>query len=70
MSASSELEIDNFKRGMLADRLDKLSPAQRALFERLYPRGVVSTRLVTAIDLCDRTIKKNIADPARLEAKP
>ena len=60
-----EQEIEDFKRRALADRLALVYPHQRALFGCLYPNGVHSSKLESAIDLCDRTIRKNQADPER-----
>lgn len=59
MSAKSEVEA--FKRKLLSERLALITAPQRALFERLYPKGVPGAALESAIDLCDRTIKKNAA---------
>jgi hypothetical protein len=52
-------EVERFKRKLLADRLAMVTPKQRELFDRCYPRGVSSDGLETAIDLCNRTIEKN-----------
>lgn len=54
----SEQEVENFKRNMLKERLDQITEEQRQLFHRLFPK-VTSAKLMTAIDLCDRAIKKN-----------
>lgn len=70
MSKAVYQQIEVFKRTLLRERLAQCSEAQQALFHRLYPKGVPEDNLVSAIDLCDRTIKKNMANPLRLEAKP
>lgn len=59
MSQAIHQAVETFKRDMLADRLAQCTPAQQAFFHRLYPKGVPDDKLVNAIDLCDRTIKKN-----------
>ena len=56
-----------FKREQLAAQLAKCSQKQRELFARLYPDGVPSDKLNSAYDLVERTIKKNLANPDRLE---
>lgn len=66
MSQAVEKAVEDFKRQMLAERLSQCSEAQQAFFKRIYPKGVPEASLVSAIDLCDRTIKKNLADPSRL----
>lgn len=62
-----ETEVETFKRDQLAMRLKQITPSQLELFNRLYPNGVESDDLNSAIDLCDRTIKKNEADPTRMQ---
>jgi hypothetical protein len=60
MSKATKKAIEDFMRGMLADRLAQCTPEQRAFFnDRIYPKGVRTDRLEDAIDLCDRTIAKN-----------
>lgn len=60
MSEAVKKEIEDFMRGLLAQRLAQCTAEQRALFhDRVYPKGVSNERLEDAIDLCDRTIKSN-----------
>lgn len=59
MSLAVEKEVERFKRKLLEERLDKVTPEQRDFFHRLYPVGVPEEKLISAIDLCDRTIRKN-----------
>jgi hypothetical protein len=61
-----ESEVETFLRNALETRLAQLSEAQRGVFKLLYPTGVRSDQLEDAIDKCDRTIRKNEADPTRL----
>lgn len=60
-----EKQLEAIKRSLLMERLDQLSQKQRDFFSKLYPKGVSEKDLVSAIDLCDRTIKKNEKDPFR-----
>jgi len=64
MSKALDLEIEQFKRKLLEERLEKCTQPQRDFFKKIYPidrfpDGVPSQYLDSAIDLCDRTIKKN-----------
>ena len=59
MNAKVNAEIAEFTAGLLERRLALLTDKQRAFFHRIYPQGVPSDKMVSAIDLCDRTIKKN-----------
>ena len=52
-------EIEQLTRNLLQERLAQCTTSQRAMFNRMYPQGVPADRLESAIDLCDRTIKKN-----------
>lgn len=52
-------EIEAFKRKLLAERLEKITPEQKSKFDRIFPTGVPFDRIISAIDICDRTIKKN-----------
>ncbi len=56
---SAKEEVEQFKRNLLTERLAMVTPPQRALFDRCYPKGVRSEQLESAIDLCNRTIAKN-----------
>lgn len=58
-------EVEAFKRKLLDDRLAQLTEPQRAFFFRIFPpdrfpQGVPADKLVSSIDLCDRTIAKNL----------
>lgn len=74
-------EVTAFKQQALGERLAQLTQPQRDFFWRIFSAapphaklkvvtGDVATipfeRLETCIDLCDRTIRKNEADPARV----
>ncbi len=52
-------EINNFARSLLEARLAQITEDQRTFFNRIYPKGVPAKALISAIDLCDRTIKEN-----------
>lgn len=65
MSNAVNDELHQYAMTMLEGRLAQVSDAQRAFFHKVYPR-VTPENVVAAIDLCDRTIRKNIADPSRL----
>lgn len=67
MSLKVEAEIEAFQRKLLDERLSQCTETQVAFFHKLYPNGVPKKNLISAIDLCDRTIKKNQDDPSRLE---
>lgn len=71
MSTKVRSEIETFLRSLLADRLSQVSSAQREFFRKLHPGEVVPyERLENAIDLCDRTIKKNLENPDRMKVQP
>ena len=53
-------EVEQFKRSCLDERLEQCTEEQQAFFHRIFPKGVPSDKLESAIDLCDRTIKKNV----------
>lgn len=58
---------EQFKRDKLAEILSQCTEKQRDFFnQRVFPNGVSADKLDSAYDLCERTIKKNIADPTRL----
>ena len=61
---SAKAELEEHARQILAGRLALVTPKQREFFDRLFPRGVPSAKLETAIDLCNRTIAKNAAKAA------
>lgn len=52
-------EIEAFKRKLLAERLAKITLEQKSKFDRIFPMGVPFDKIISAIDICDRTIKKN-----------
>lgn len=57
----AEKLVEKFKRNLLQCRLDECTISQRDFFHRIFPNGVPEEKLTSAIDLCDRTIKKNKA---------
>lgn len=63
MSAKDEIEA--LTRNLLAEKLALCTEPQRAVFARCYPKGVPSSALESAIDLCDRTLKHNEAKAAQ-----
>jgi hypothetical protein len=69
MSAAVRAEIHEHALKLLDGRLAQLSDAQRAFFRKVYPK-VTRDNIESAIDICDRTIRKNIADPSRLAPPP
>lgn len=54
-------EVETFKRGLLSEALAQCTAEQQAFFNRIFPNGVSEDKLVGAIDLCRRTIRKNNA---------
>lgn len=53
-------EVQQFLREKLEERMSYLYPDQRTfLVERVYPHGIPDSKIEDAINLCDRTIKKN-----------
>ena len=52
-------EVETFKRGLLTEALKQCTEEQQAFFHRIFPEGVSEDKLVGAIDLCRRTIRKN-----------
>ena len=61
MSTTVNDKIEAFKRDLLREALEQCTPEQQEFFHRIYPTGVPESKLVGAIDLCERTIKKNKA---------
>lgn len=53
-------EVEAFLREKLEERLSQCTDTQRAFFPKVYPGKVSYEKLILAIDLCDRTIAKNI----------
>ena len=76
MSDKVRNEIEVFKRGLLAGRLERCTEEQReSFYQRIFPKerfpdGVPDKFLMDAIDLCDRTIQTNESAPSCVEAKP
>jgi hypothetical protein len=72
MSAAVKKEIEDHTRTMLVERLSLCTEKQRAFFVRLFgqPADVRSDDLVSAIDLCDRTIRANEKGRPTLEGTP
>jgi len=67
---SAKEEVEELTRKLLAQRLAMVSEKQREFFTtKVYPGKVKEQDLISAIDLCNRTIKKNIENPNRLEEK-
>jgi len=54
-------KVEAFKRGLLNEALAQCTADQQAFFHRIFPGGVAESKLVGAIELCERTIKKNEA---------
>lgn len=52
-------EVEAFMRAKLDERLAQVTQPQRDLFYRIWPGKVPADSLEGAIDLCDRTIRKN-----------
>lgn len=69
MSDAVKKEIEGFLRGLLSQRLAQCTEKQRALFDTVYPGGVPDAKLEDAIDLCDRTIQKNMRESERSVAR-
>lgn len=61
MSKEVEAKVEEFKRGLLNEALAQCTADQQAFFHRIFPKGVPEDKLVGAIDLCERTIRKNKA---------
>lgn len=69
MSEAVKQEVEDFTRGLLVERLNRCTEKQRAFFVKLFgePAKVRADDLVSAIDLCDRTIRANERDRAALD---
>lgn len=52
-------EVEAFKRKLLENRLSQCTERQIGIFNKIYPNGVSEENLESAIELCDRTIRKN-----------
>ena len=62
MSTKIDKEIDAFIRAKLEERLAQITPEQKEFFYKLFPNKVPKDKLKIAIDLCDRTIAKNLKE--------
>ena len=51
-------EVNAFKRDLLSQRLMNITEPQRGKFDRIFPNGVLDSKMEDAIDLFDRAIKK------------
>ena len=60
MDTAVEKEVEDFKRKLLSERLSQLTEPQLEKFKWCFPNVVPEGKLISAISLCDRTIKKNI----------
>jgi 3-methyladenine DNA glycosylase AlkC len=52
-------EIEEFKRQSLENILNQLTQEQVAFFYKIYPNRLKEDQLITAINLCDRTLEGN-----------
>ena len=66
MSAAVKKEIEESTRVLLRERLSRCTEDQQEMFARIFhggPDKVPADDLISAIDLCDRTIRSNEAKP-------
>ena len=56
-----DARFEETRRGVIKDLLAQCTEEQRGLFNRIYPNGVLKKDLDSAIMLCERTVKKNLA---------
>ena len=59
MGKSFSEKIDKLEDDTLKELLPQLTEPQRDLFNKCYPNGVPRSKMVNAIDVCERTVKKN-----------
>lgn len=59
MHKTAKQEVEQLKRSLLNERLGQCTEKQRELFGRLYPDGVREDQLEDAINLCNRTLRRN-----------
>lgn len=59
MTGTLEKRVENFKRIILCDALEKCTESQIKNFSRIYPSGVSEVHLDNAIKLCERTVQGN-----------
>lgn len=55
-------KTEAFQRAELAKLLARCTDEQRALFHKIYPRGVPAKSLEAAYDVCLRTVLKSNAE--------
>ena len=68
MLTPNQLVIDTLQRE-ITELLSECSEPQVALFGRIFPNGIEKEseeQLKSALDLLQRTVKKNQLDPSRL----
>lgn len=69
--SEAKKKIKEFKAQLLAEMLATCSQAQQDMFNKqIFPNGVPDDKYDGAIDLIERTIKKNKANPDRLSPPP
>jgi len=57
-----DTKTEAFQRQELAEILSQCTPEQQERFnKKIFPNGVAKDQIVTAYDLCERTLKKNRA---------
>jgi hypothetical protein len=55
-----DTKTEEFQRQELANLLAQCTPEQQEFFnKRVFPDGVPRDKLVSAYDLCERTLRKN-----------
>lgn len=59
MEQDLKTKTEAFQRAELEKLLAQCTDEQRALFSRIYPRGVPAKSLEQAYSLCLRTVSKN-----------
>lgn len=53
-------KVEKFKRQLLAELLEQLYSEQLEKFNKIYPAPISEFKLMDVIDLCERTVAKNI----------
>lgn len=66
MSKSVVERVMHFKHDLLSKALTQCTQKQQEFFHHVYPK-ITEDNISSAIDLCERTIQKNLKDPSRLE---
>ncbi len=59
MNLTVREKVEAFKRQLLAEALAQLPEENVKRFNQIFPKGVKEEDLINAIELCERTIKKN-----------